>query len=258
MEFITKNIINTSTQISITSGSLTSSNIISRDITKQYITSGFDNDLTTSTMIITLDNTTNVSRIILDGINLKSFTIFYNGATANTFNLTSTGATTVSDFSTNSETAMYLVAATAQVSSVTIDMKTTQTANAEKAIGWLALADSKLVFDRVPASKNYKPKVKSNEVLHKMSDKTTRVTVKNRYHEVNIKYKFITESFRDGLKEVFDDRDEFIFVAFGTTTSWDTIAFPAIWQGDFNFFEYSDDATTAGFSGQIKIMETSS
>lgn len=256
MEFITKNLINTTTQITIDSATGVVENIMSRNTQKQWVSDGFANDLTSSSLTITFSATTSVSRIALMGCNLKSFDIYYNGSTANTFALTTTAATTVSSFTSNSETSLYMVATTANVSSVTIDMRSTITADAEKAIGYFVLADSKLDFERIPASKNYKPKIDSLEVVHKMSDGGTRISVIDRKYMVDIKYKNITASFRDGLKTVYDDGGDFIFVAFGTMTAWDEVLFPCVWEGDFGFYEYSDDAVDAGFEGSIKLKET--
>ena len=40
-------------------------------------------------------------------------------------------------------------------------------------------------------------------------------------------------------------------------TGWDKMIFDAVWTGSFDFYEYSDDAQSAGHSGSINLMETS-
>jgi hypothetical protein len=47
-----------------------------------------------------------------------------------------------------------------------------------------------------------------------------------------------------------------VYVPFGTGTGWDGILFEANWTGGFDFYEYSDNATNTGFSGNINLRET--
>ena len=47
-----------------------------------------------------------------------------------------------------------------------------------------------------------------------------------------------------------------MFCPFGTTTSWDAILFESVWTGPFDFYEYSDNASSSGFSGKITLKET--
>ena len=148
MEFLEKNFLQTTAALTLDSNTATAENLFDRDTTFQYFTSGFANDATTASIVLSLTASDNVSRIALLNHNLQSFTIFYDGVTANTFSLTSTGATTSSDFSTNSETSIFLRCATQAVSSVTIDMKQTIVADSEKAIGYLYVGDTKLVLPR--------------------------------------------------------------------------------------------------------------
>jgi len=254
MEFIKANYLDTTTQLTISSGTLTVGNILTRDKTFQYVSDGFNNDLTVASTTITFDETTSVSRLAFYGINYKSFTIFYNGATANTFALT-TADTTASDWATNSETSMYLFCTTANVSSITIDAKTTQVADSEKAIGHFVASDLLLDFEKIPSAKNYKPLVNSKETKHKLSDGTIKVNVIARTQAVDVKLKYISETFKNNLRTVYDSKSEFIFSAFGTSTSWDEISFPCIWFGPFDFERYSDNHLAAGFQGKIKISE---
>ena len=255
MIFINENLINTTTQLSLDSNTVSAANVFSQDSLEQYISDGYNDDLTTTSITITFGTTTQVSKIALLDHNLKDYTLFYNGSTANTFSLTTTGATTTSDFSANSETSQFLFANTVSVSSITLDMSKTMSANAEKAIGRLIVSDLLLDFERIPSSKNYKPKKDMTSVIHKMSDGGVRMQYVSDKFDVSIKYKHISRSFRDNLKTVYDTRDNFIFVAFPTSTGWDKVIFDCLWVGSFDFFQYSDDATDAGYSGTIRLSE---
>lgn len=257
MEFLTKNLFNTTTMATVASGTLTVDYLLLRDTNRQYVTTAYNDDLLTASLTIDFGSTQSVSKIALLGMNLKSFTIFHSGATANTLALTSTGATTTSDWSTNSETAMYLQFSTIQAQSFTIDMKTTQVANSEKAIGYLYLGDLLLDFERIPSSSNYKPRYKSEEIKHKLSDGGMRIQKVATRFSTEIKLKYVSRSFADSLYNVWSDGDEFVFVPFGTTTAWDEIFHTVVWGGEFDFIEYADNAVGAGFSGSISLFEVS-
>ncbi len=257
MEFLKTNYIDTTTAIVVGSNTATSSYIIKRDLSFQYKSDGFNNDLTTSSIRINFDETLTVSRIALMGINVKGMTWFYNGATANTFSFTTTAATTTSNFSSNSETSMYFTCTPVACTSVTFDLKTTQTANAEKAVGYIYVGQQHIDFPRIPSSKNYKPMFDPKDIVHELSDGSVRIHNIDTRMAAQIKLSNITASFRNSLKDVFDLRSEFVFSAFPTSTGWDEFIFPCVWEGNFDFYSYSDDFEAAGFSGSIKLRETS-
>ena len=73
---------------------------------------------------------------------------------------------------------------------------------------------------------------------------------------VKIKYKYLTESFRNSLLAIYETLSPKVFVPFGTGTAWDGILFEANWIGNFDFYKYSDDAVSSGFSGSIDLKET--
>ena len=260
MEFIKQNYVNTTTSLVLDSNTVAGENLFNPIKTIQYKTNDFNDDNTTASITWNFSETTSVSRIVLMEHNLKSFTLFYNGATANTFALTSTAATTVSDFTSNSETSMYMIATSVDCTSVTLDMKSTIVSNSEKAVGLFVLSDLEMNFEtngRLPSAKNYKPKRERKETLHTMSDGGSRLTVLEEKWRVDIKYKNIPLAFKNDLEDVFDLRDPRIFAAFPTTTSWDEVFFECVWPAPFDFETFSDDNPNAGFQGTIKLRETS-
>lgn len=256
MEFTTLNYLNTTSMASVGSGSLSVDEMLLRNERRQYVSDSFDNDLTTAAMVIDFGETLPVSRLALLGMNLRGFNIYYDGVTANAFAMTSTGATTASQWTSNSETSMYLQFTTVSCQKVTIDMKTTQLADSEKAVGHLYLGDTKLVLPRTPSSKNYKPSMNPKQIVHKMSDGHIRIHTVDFKRSVGISFKYIDTSFRDSLYSIWREHAGFTFVAFPTTTGWDEMYFETVWPGPFGFFEYSQDTSEAGFSGKIKLEET--
>jgi hypothetical protein len=257
MELLRKNLFDTTTQFVVNSNTATVDNLFLRDARYQYVSSGFNNDLTTSTMRINFDQTVSVSRIALLGMNLKKFTVYYNGLTANTFSLTSTGATSASDFANNSESSMFLSATPVDCTSVSIDMYSTQVANQDKALGWLAITNVLTDLNgRIPPAQNYRPLLKPKEILHELSDGSFRSQTVDVKHSAEVRLDFLDETTQAELLTVFDTHDDFIFAAFPTTTAWDEIIFPCVWTGPFDFNEYTDNAAASGFSGSLRLLET--
>jgi len=257
MEFIKSNFFNTTTQAVVGSNTVTVSNLLDRRKTFQYFTDTFNDDTTIASITINFDQTETVSRIGLIGMNWKDFTAFYNGVTANTFSLSTTAATITSDFSLNSASSMFLIATPVACTSVTFDVLSTQVANSEKALSHLYISAQELEFERLPSSKNYKPKIIPKDVIHRMANGGIKRLYIDEKYSVSVKYKHITEQFRNDLKTVYDKNTTLGYVPFGTSTAWDEIMFEAIWTGPFDFFEFSDDAAQAGFSGSIKLEESS-
>lgn len=255
MEFITANIFETTSSMSVDSGTLTVENMLYRDTNLQWVSENAGTDATTTSLTFTFDATTSVSRLAIIATNVKAFDIFYNGLTTNTLNLTTTGGTTTSQWSNNSEASLYLSFATIQATSITLDLKSTQVANSEKAIGYLHIADTTLVFPRIPSSSDYKPVYVPKEIQHKISDGGTRIQFIDQKFECKIKFKYIETSFRNSLYNVWKTNDDFCFVAFGTQTGWDEVLHQVVWGSKFEFFKFSDNASVAGFTGTIFLKE---
>jgi hypothetical protein len=255
MEFIKANFLNTTTQISVNNNTSTVSNLFNRNKAYQYYTDGLNNDLTTCSITITFSATTAVSRIALLDTNIKGLTIFYNGSTANTFSL-SNADTTSSNYTGNTDANKYFRFSTVQCSSITIDAKATFIADSEKYLGLLLLSDHIHTLELMPSAKNFKTKKIAKQVVHKLSDGGARVhNISNKW-DFNLKLEYISETERDSLFEIYDGGYEFNFCPFGTATSWDAQIAECVWDGNFEFFEYSDNAASSGFSGQISLMET--
>lgn len=256
MEFLRSNLINTTTMITVTNNTGVSSNIINRDDFYVYYTDGLNNDLTTGSITITFGATTNVSNIALINTNLKDFTIFYNGATANTFALTSQN-TSASSFTGNTSENIYLRFPTTAVSSVTIDMKKTQTADQEKTIGLFFISELLYTFGKIPNASGYKPSSVPKQIVHTLSDGGTRIHNVRKKFNLSIDLDYLESSDVSSLKDIWELQDGFQFSAFGTSTGWtNPVFFESVWTGPFNFYEYSADAASSGYSGKIVLKET--
>lgn len=257
MDFLTANLINTTTLISVNSNTTTASNIINRDPFYQYYSDGLNSDSTYSSITITFSSTTSVSRIALLDTNAKQFSVYYNGLTASTFTLDSNGSTTTSSWTSNAYENIYMrIANTTSVSSITVDIKTTQTTNQEKRLGLLYIGDKYYTLTQIPSAKNYDPKIEPKQIVHTLSDGGTRVHTVRRKKSAAIKLDYISQTIRDNLESIYELTSHFQFCPFGTTTSWDGFMFECVWTGTFDFYEFSDDASVSGFSGKIVLRET--
>jgi len=256
MEFLKANYVNTTTGVTVESNTATVSFILDTNPIFQYVSENYNNDLTTTTITFSFDETLTVNRLAMLSTNLKGFTIYYDGVTANTFLMTTTSDTTTSDYSSNSATAKYLFFTGVDCTSVSIDMKTTQTADQEKAIGYIAISKQLMDFSRIPSARGYVPILKANNVVHRLSDGGHRIQTLGEKWQHSISYDYIPDTFRDSLRTTYDLHQEMIFAPFGTATSWDGVIYPCAWAGSFGFYRFSDNATEAGFSGSITILET--
>ena len=255
MEFLTTNIINTTTQIQVNSNTGTAANLFNRSKLYQFYSDGLNNDATTCSIQITFDATTSVSRLALLDTNFKEFSIFYNGATASTFTLVG-GDTTSSSYTANADEYKYFRFSTIQCSSITINAKTTIVANNEKRLGQFVIADLYYALTLIPSAKSYKPKKVPKQVVHKLSDGGTRVHNISSKWSIDFGLDYLSAADRDELFEIYDAGIAFNFAPFGTTTSWDGLMFEAAWDGTFEFYQYSDNAAASGFSGKVSLEET--
>lgn len=256
MEFWNKNFLETSTQAVVNTGTLTAANLLVRDPVRQWISENFNNDATTASITIQFSEAKTLNRIALDGINWKKFSVYYNGATANTLALTSTSSTLTANFLNNSETAMALMFSTLTgITSLTFDIYSTQSANAEKACGWICATSQLLDFDKVPDAASYDPNINVEQKEHKLSDGGTRIHTIERKFSGNVKLKYIDKTFKDELYDIWRDANDFVFAAFPTSTAWDKVAYEVVWPGKFDFFEHADNNTEAGYKGTITLKE---
>jgi hypothetical protein len=258
MEFLRPSLFNTTTQISVNSNTLTAENLFNRDPLYQYYTDGLDSDTTTSMAVITItfDATTAVDRIAMVGMNFKEFSVFYNGTTASTFALQNAD-TAASSWLNNADANKYLRFSTIQCSSITINAKSTITANQEKLISLFVPSEKLFELAVRPSASGYKPKITPKQVVHKLSDGGTRIHNVRKKWQTSIELDYVSQAQRDDLFDlIYDPGVEFNFCPFGTATGWGGEIFEAVWEGDFNFYEFSDNAVESGYSGKINLKET--
>ena len=204
---------------------------------------------TTATVIsIELSTSTIISHLMLQNHNFRAFRAFYNSATANTFspdiNVTQ-----------NSATSHYFSFTSITVNSIQIQVDNTIAGSVEKSIGEIIVTERRLQFERNPTADEWHPRIRRRQIVHEMPDGGAKVYQIRDKYRARIGWDFITESFQNNLKDVFEDATPFVFAPFPTATGWDGVAPEVSWIGDFNF-KHGDNAKDAGYSGDLDLWET--
>ena len=167
-------------------------------------------------------------------------------------------ATTTSDWTGNSATDLYLwLSTTINCTSVSIVASATIVANEEKKIGNMWVTTQNMQLDFNPDNKSYKPKIDRKEFPHKMSDGGIALYVLNENYFTDIKLTFVTSAERDELYDLYNAWDAFVFAPFPTGTTWDAKIFEVNWIGTFDFEALSDNYLGKGFTGNVRLRETS-
>lgn len=246
MEFLSKNLLNTTTMLTVDSGTATMAYLFDRNISLGYSTYGY-NSTTATVLSIVFDETTPVSHILLQNHNLKKFSVFYDSTTANS----------IQAFTTNSQTSNYISFSTISAKSIQIQVEDTIAGSVEKSIGELVISDRELSFTRNPTAKLFKPVIDRTQVRHVMPDGgITLFNIKDKY-KAKIGLRYITDSFYDSLLDLYEEANPLYFVPFPTSTGWDGKAYQCVWPGKWDF-SYSANVKESGYSGNIVIEETTS
>ena len=250
------NYLNTTTMVSVDSGTDTTQYLFGRESSNQYQTSGDNSDATTSTIVVNFTGTEEVDRIILQNINLKSFKMYYDSNTANLFSITS-ALTGTTEWTNNSATSLYLILEdTKTIGSITIEATATMLANEEKKIGEMWITKNLLTFDQNPQARGYRAETDRKEWRHEMSDGGVVVYALSDKFSTRIKRKYVDQEEYDTLKTIHRIWDAIVFVPFPTGTAWNSEIYEVTWTGAFTFETFSDNYKENGYSGTIKLEET--
>ena len=260
MEILKQNFLNTTTMVSVATGTDNAANLFNRSKSSSYVSVGKDDDTAGVTIGVDFSGTTkNIDRIVLQNINYKGFKIYHSSNTGNTITLTSTSDTTVTDWVSNSATSLYLIFATIQATSIFIDGTTTMDANENKNVGEFWVTEKRLRLERNPTAKDYKPVLKRKEFRHEMAEGGTTSYVISESYRADLRLRFRNETETAALLDLYDDRVPFVFVPFPTSTGWTTFKneriHEVIWVRDFTF-QHERNNTGVGYSLRARMEET--
>jgi ankyrin repeat protein len=243
-EFCDKNLLNTTTMIGCSSGTGTFAYLFDRNVDIDFQTDGHTAN-TSTVLTINLDAPTVISRVMLQGHNLKDYRVFYDGVTANSWAAV-TG---------NSNTSTLLTPASTTVSSISIQMDNVIETGKERTIGELIVTDCRVTLDNNPDTGNFTPKFFGKKIRHEMPDGGTSLFVVANKYRAKMKLRFVSDSVTTQLLELYNDGDAFYFVPEGTTGAWAGEAREVVWVNDWEFL-YGDNAKSQGQNGGIEIEET--
>jgi hypothetical protein len=255
MEILRPNLLNTTTAIRVYSNTDTAQYILNPDLTYKYFSDGYSTDGVNVIVNISLTASNSIDRIVLMGINAKAFTIYRGGTTTI---MTLQGAdTTTANWSSNSQTSMFLRFATVSVSQINIVMSSTMVANQEKELGYVYVGGKQLTLDPLPSSSEFSPLLDAKQVIHQMGDGRIRTYTRNRKKTAKLSLKNISSTMQESLKVIYDWRQEMYFAPFGTSTGWDGFFMECVWTGNFDFYRVTENGSTSYFEGSIDLRETS-
>lgn len=251
MEFLKANTLNTTSMIVAQANNTgTVAYLFDRNQRLGFTSSGYDST-TAAVLSIVFPAPTVLSHILIQRHNLKGFRVYYDSVTANSLLVETT----------NSQSSTYISFSSVTVSSIDIQMDTAFSTGSEKSIGELVMTERRLQFDVNPSARNYKPATRQKRIRHEMPDGGLKLLrVANKF-KANIDLEFISESFHDDLREVWDEGLPMYFVPFPTTTAWGgsgiAQAYEVLWSNDFDFTHETNDKQQ-GYGGRIVLEETPS
>jgi hypothetical protein len=257
MEFLSANLVNTTTMLSVerNSGVTSLPYVIDPDTTRQWRAS--DSNLGTNTCIqITFDQATEFDTIIFYAP-LRSFKIYRDGVTSTALSISGAATTTADYVNTSNVTNRYFFRLSQTYTATTLHFQCARviTSNGFLAVGYIYVGNQLLDFSRIPDASSYIPAIKPHQIVHEMSDGGIRTQTLSYNRSVQLKFRNISQTFRDELKSIYDLHSNFGFVAFNTGTGWDGFFLNCYWEGDFDFYKLSEDHLSIGYSGNIKLRE---
>lgn len=254
-EFLYANYLDTTTMVKVNNGTSSVQYLFDRDSSKQFSSSG-DNDDTTATVIdVEFASAKNIDHIVIQNCNFKDFTVYYNSNTANKFTLLN-AETTTSDWTQNSDTSLYLYFSTISVNSISIVASATMVANQEKRCGqlWATRRYYRLVNN--PSAREYKALDERKEYVHNMANGGYVTYVIGDKYRADFKIPYISTSERTSLRALYDEKTDFVIAPFPTGTSWTDDIYAVNWVGDFDFLQPAGNNWAAsGWTGSIRVRE---
>lgn len=250
--FLNQNLIQSTTQIALSSGSGTSDNLIDRKNRVLWRSTGEASDANTATISWVPGSSTIISRIVIQNHNFEDISIIFNSTPASQFapGLSITG---------NALSNLYYEFASQAVNSIDINIASTHITNAEKFAGQITISNELIELDGNPTFDNYKPfKYRKGRDLEMSDGGIVGIFIAQKFR-ATLDLTFIPTATYDTLTAIYNSHNPFIFVPFPVdtfTTSWNGDAFNVNWTGDLTIDQFRSNVLNNGYTGQINLAET--
>lgn len=248
MMFFKSNMVNMVSRIYCSSGSGTASNLFDRKNNTKWTSISENSDTNTATVSYVLPSSTNITAIGLVNHNAKGFNIIYNSGTQFTPGLS---LTTI----TNSNT--FYIVGTQAVSSIDINIWSTQIADQEKFIGELFISSDRLTLDTNPGVGGYKPNRYKKGIEQELSDGGVVSIFLSQKFRCGLSLSYINTATYSSLRELYDGHSDFVFLPFPESSFnnyWDGQFYTVNWLGDFSLDNFFNNFLS-GYSGDISLAE---
>jgi len=256
MRILYANSLNTTTLISVDSGTGSVSYLFDRDTANLYQSSGY-NTTTATTIVFTPTVAKTIDHIVLQNINLKQFQLCYE-TTTQVFTLASEFyGTTLAHWDNNAATNMCIyLPSEKSCSIVKLVAELAMTDDTEKKIGELWLCDQAIELEYNPTAKNYKVKFDRKEYVHEMSDGGTSFYALGSMFSADVKLDYVSASSTALFWTLHNTYEPLTFIPFPTGASWDGKIYEVNWTGDYEFEQLTDNDPNVGYEGTIRFRET--
>jgi hypothetical protein len=250
--FNSKNIINTTSVIYLSSASGSAANLFDRKVNTKWTSVGENSDANTATVSIVLPSSTIISGILLKNHNFEAFSVFYNSTPASQF---SPALSVTSNTLSNT----YYSFASQAVSSIDINITATHVTNAEKFLGQLIIFKEKKVELEVnPNFSDYTPiKFKKGRELELSDGGIVSVFLSQKFR-ATINLQDIPSATYHSLTAMYNEHDDFVFTPYPAatyTSAWNGESFAVNWLGDLDIDSLRSNILANGYRGTIQLGE---
>jgi len=240
-KFLSKNLITSTSMITVSSGSSTKIRLIDRNTDIQWSTVGETTG--TRTITITFAAATTITRIFLQGINWKGFEI-------------NDGANALALETENAETDLYYEVNAVNITTLAFVVTETMTTGENIKCGEL-YAGTELFEMAAATSGVLRVSPEVAQQVFNLSDGTTYKIYVKKLFGFNIQLENITSTERTNYLNLYNRnrRETFVFIPYPKTANWDGVAVHCNWVNVFNIDNYDNDIIDNNYNGSIELKQ---
>jgi len=247
-KFLSENFINGSSTLAASSETAIVGNLIDRDPSVVWSSSGEGTDGTASTITWTPPAAITIDRLFLQNHNFKNYTAYYNGTASNAF----TPAVSVSN---GSGSHSYHEFGTVSITSITIKPTATLVANQEKTLGQLFVGTQQ--FEAAANPDEYSPIEKKKGPDLELADGGFKSIWIAQKYNASLNFQYVLPAEVSNFKSLYDQHTDFYFMPTPADgTAWDGDAWNVNWIGDYDALKLTNGiGKTTGYDLNMELRE---